>query len=143
MASQSRARRADYRQFVTLTTRWADNDVYGHINNVAYYSFIDTAVNQLMIAARVLDIESSTQIGVVVESGCRYHASARYPDVIHAGVRIGHLGNSSVRYEVGLFRNDEDQAIAEGFFVHVFVGREDRRPQPMSVPLKQFLQTLV
>ncbi|WP_297801867.1 thioesterase family protein [uncultured Brevundimonas sp.] len=142
MSREKPANRADYRQFVALTTRWADNDVYGHINNVAYYGFIDTAVNQLLIEAGVLDVEASTQIGVVVESGCRYHASAHYPDTIHAGVRVGHLGNSSVRYEVGLFRNDEDQAIAEGFFVHVFVGREDRRPQAMSAALKAYLQTL-
>ena len=142
MSHKKPANRDDYRQFVTLTTRWADNDVYGHINNVAYYGFIDTAVNQLLIEAGVLDVEASTQIGVVVESGCRYYASACYPDTIHAGVRVGHLGNSSVRYEVGLFRNEADEAIAEGFFVHVFVGREDRRPQPMSAPLKVFLQTL-
>lgn len=143
MASQSRANRADYRQFVALTTRWADNDVYGHINNVAYYGFIDTAVNQLLIEAGLLDVNASSQIGVVVESGCRYHASAHYPDIIQAGVRVGHLGNSSVRYEVGLFRNDESEALAEGFFVHVMVDREDRRPKAMSAPLKAFLQTLV
>ena len=143
MGSQPRAVRADFRRFVTLSTRWADNDAYGHINNVAYYSFIDTAVNALMIEAGVLDVEASGQIGVVVESGCRYHAPARYPDTIHAGVRIGHLGNSSVRYEVGLFSNDADEAVAEGFFVHVFVGREERRPQPMSEALKAFLLTLV
>lgn len=143
MSREQPARRADYRQFVTLTTRWADNDVYGHINNVAYYGFIDTAVNQLLIEAGLLDVAASPQIGVVVESGCHYRASAHYPDVIHAGVRVGHLGNSSVRYEVGLFRNDESEALAEGFFVHVMVDREDRRPQPMSAALKGYLQTLV
>ncbi|WP_242914991.1 acyl-CoA thioesterase [Brevundimonas pishanensis] len=142
MSREKPATRDDYRQFVTLTTRWADNDVYGHINNVAYYGFIDTAVNQLLIERGLLDVNASAQIGVVVESGCRYHASAHYPDVMHAGVRVGHLGNSSVRYEVGLFKNDESEALAEGFFVHVMVGRDDRRPQAMAAPLKTFLQTL-
>ena len=143
MSDQQRARRADYAAMVSLTTRWADNDVYGHINNVAYYGFVDTAVNQLLIGQGLLDVEHSSQIGVVVESGCRYFASAQYPDLIHAGVRVGHLGNTSVRYEVGLFRNDEDQALAEAFFVHVFVDRENRRPTPMIASLKQYLQSLV
>lgn len=143
MASKLRGRRSNYARMVPITTRWADNDVYGHINNVAYYGFIDTAVNQLLIGEGVLDINRSDQIGVVVESGCRYFASASYPDAIHAGVRVGHLGTSSVRYEVGLFKNDGDEAIAEGFFVHVFVGREDRKPQPMIATLKQYLQSLV
>jgi len=95
MSREKPATRDDYRQFVTLTTRWADNDVYGHINNVAYYGFIDTAVNQLLIERGLLDVNASAQIGVVVESGCRYHASAHYPDVIHAGVRVGHWATAA------------------------------------------------
>nr|WP_312138960.1 acyl-CoA thioesterase [Brevundimonas sp.] len=143
MPSHQRATRADYSRFVTLTTRWADNDVYGHINNVAYYGFIDTAVNQLLIEAGLLNIGASDQIGIVAESGCRYHAPAHYPDVIHAGVRVGKLGNSSVRYEVGLFRNTETEAVAEGFFVHVIVGCKDRRPQPFRPDLRVFLESLI
>lgn len=143
MSSHARATRADYSRFVTLTTRWADNDVYGHINNVAYYGYIDTAVNQLLIEAGLLDLERADVIGVVAESGCRYHEPAHYPDVIHAGVRVGKLGNSSVRYEVGLFRNAEDQAVAEGFFVHVMVGRDNRRPQPVRPELRAFLESLI
>lgn len=143
MSAKAASSRDDYPRFVALTTRWADNDVYGHINNVAYYGFIDTAVNQLLIEAGLLDVAASEVIGVVVESGCRYFASAHYPDVIHAGVRVGHLGNSSVRYEVGLFRNDEPLAVAEGHFVHVMVGRDDRRPTPIPGPLKEFLRQMV
>lgn len=137
-----RGRRSDYARFVRLTTRWADNDVYGHVNNVAYYAFIDTAVNQLLIEAGLLDATESEVIGVAVESGCRYHASAAYPDVIHAGVRVGRIGTSSIRYEVGLFRNEEDDASAEGFFVHVMVARATMRPVPVAADLRAFLETL-
>lgn len=132
--------RADYARFVRLTTRWADNDAYGHINNVAYYAFIDTAVNQLLIEAGLLDVAGSSVIGVAVESGCRYHASAAYPDVIHAGVRVGRVGGSSIRYEVGLFRNDEDTAAAEGFFVHVMVARDTMRPVAAPDALRAFVE---
>lgn len=143
MGERQRGRRGDYVQFVPLTTRWADNDVYGHINNVAYYAFIDTAVNQLLIGQGLLDVTGSPVIGVAAESGCRYHASAAYPDVIHAGVRVGRLGSSSIRYEVGLFRNDEDEATAEGFFVHVMVDRQTMRPVPIPQPLRDWLEGLV
>jgi len=142
MTANGRGLRADYGRFVTLSTRWADNDVYGHINNVAYYGFIDTAVNQLLINAGLLMPQTSPQIFLVVESGCRYHAAASYPDVIHAGVRVAHLGNSSVKYEVGLFANTQDQALAEGHFVHVMVGRDDRRPAPITGDFRTFLEGL-
>lgn len=141
--SGQRGRRGDYRAFVPITTRWADNDVYGHLNNVAYYAYVDTAVNQLLIERGLLDVERSDAIGVVAESGCRYHASAAYPDVIHAGVRVGRLGTSSVRYEVGLFRNDEDEAVAEAYFIHVFVARDSRRPTPIAQGLRDYLAGLV
>ncbi|MBN8529112.1 MAG: acyl-CoA thioesterase [Caulobacterales bacterium] len=137
-----RGRRADYARFVALTTRWADNDAYGHVNNVVYYAFIDTAVNQLLIESGLLDVTGGAVIGVAVESGCRYHASAAYPDVIHAGVRAGRIGASSIRYEVGLFRNDEDQACAEGFFVHVMVARETMRPVAIPDRLRTFAEGL-
>ena len=142
MTERIRGRRGDYGRFVRLTTRWADNDAYGHVNNVAYYAFIDTAVNQLLIEAGLLDVTGSEVIGVAAESGCRFHASAAYPDVIHAGVRVGRLGSSSIRYEVGLFRNDEDEATAEGFFVHVMVRRETMRPAAIPEALRAFLDGL-
>jgi len=128
---------------VPLTTRWADNDVYGHINNVTYYALVDTAVNQLLIEQGLLDIERSDVIGVVAESGCRYHASAAYPDRIEAGVRVGRLGSSSVRYEVGLFRQGEDEALAEAHFVHVYVQRQSMRPTPIAQGLRDYLTGLV
>jgi acyl-CoA thioester hydrolase len=142
MTERSRGKRGDYRRFVRLSTRWADNDAYGHINNVAYYAFIDTAVNQILIEAGLLDVHRSAIIGVAAESGCRFHASAAYPDVIHAGVRVGRSGTSSIRYEVGLFRNDEEEATAEGFFVHVMVRRETMRPAAIPEALRAFLEEL-
>lgn len=137
-----RGSRADYVRFVALTTRWADNDAYGHVNNVVYYALIDTAVNQLLIQAGLLDVTGGAVIGVAVESGCRHHASAAYPDVIHAGVRVGRVGTSSIRYEVGLFRNDEDQACAEGFFVHVMVARQTMRPVAVPEDLRAFVEAM-
>lgn len=142
MVDRVRGVRADYRAFVPLTTRWADNDVYGHINNVTYYALVDTAVNQLLIEAGLLDVGRSPVIGVVAESGCRYHASAAYPDRIEAGVRVGRLGSSSVRYEVGLFRAGEIEPLAEAFFVHVMVDRETMRPQPIAQAMRDFLAGL-
>jgi acyl-CoA thioester hydrolase len=134
--------RADYVRFRPITTRWMDNDAYQHVNNVVYYSFFDTAVNQMLIEAGVLDIAASPAIGLVVETQCRYFASISFPDVVHAGVRVAKLGSSSVRYEIGLFRNDEDTASAEGYFVHVFVDRATNRPRPMSDQTRSFLETL-
>lgn len=136
-------RRADYARFDLITTRWADNDVYGHVNNVAYYAWIDTAVNRLLIEAGALDVVNGAVIGVAVESGCRYHASAAYPDVIHAGVRVARVGTSSVRYEVGLFRNDEDAACAEGHFTHVYVERSTMRPTPLPNALRAAVEAMV
>lgn len=134
--------RADYRAFQHITTRWMDNDIYGHINNVVHYSLFDTAVNGWLIERNVLDIHGSEQIGLVVETGCRYFSEMAFPDRISAGIRIARLGSSSVRYEVGLFRNDEETAAAEGFFVHVYVGRESHRPQPLNAALKSALESI-
>lgn len=124
-------RRADYVRFEPIETRWADNDVYGHVNNVAYYGYFDTAVNRALVAEGLLDIERGDPIGLVVETGCRYFAPAAFPDALEAGLRIARLGTSSVRYEIGIFRSGEDEAIAEGFFIHVYVDRETRRPKPL------------
>ena len=132
--------RAAYPRHVPITTRWADNDVYGHVNNVVYYAFFDTAVNGLLVEAGALDIAQSPVIGLVVETGCRYHAPLAFPDRVTAGVRVARIGRSSVRYEIGLFRGDADAASAEGFFVHVYVDRATRRPVPLPEPLRSVLE---
>lgn len=136
-------RRADYRAFTEITTRWNDNDLYGHMNNVVHYALFDTAVNRWLIDNGVLDIHHGEQIGLVVETGCRYHGEIAYPDLVTAGLRVARLGTSSVRYELGLFRNDSDEAAAEGFFVHVYVDRETRRPSPLNAPLRAALETVL
>jgi len=123
--------RSNYRHFQRIPTRWMDNDVYGHVNNVVYYSYFDTVVNQYLIEQGVLDIERSPTIGLVVETHCEYFAPITFPDVVHAGLRVAKLGNSSVRYEIGLFRNDAGAAAAQGHFVHVYVERASRRPAPL------------
>lgn len=137
-----RVTRAAYRAFTTITTRWMDNDVYGHLNNVVHYSLFDTAVNQMLVRAALIDFAAGPVIGLVVESGCRYHASISFPDTVHAGLRIAHLGRSSVRYEIGLFREDDDEAAAEGHFVHVYVDRDTRRPVDLPALLRAFLGEL-
>lgn len=133
-AQQEPDRRGDYRHFLTITTRWMDNDVYGHINNVQYYSYFDTVVNRFLIEQGALDIHAGEVIGVVVETHCNFFSSAAFPDDIEAGVRVAHLGRSSVRYEVGLFVEDREQAIAQGHFVHVYIDRLTRKP--VTVPEK-------
>lgn len=134
--------RADYAAFRRITTRWADNDVYGHVNNVVYYSWFDTAVNAHLIEAGVLDIHGGAVIGLVVETGCRYAAPLAFPQAIDAGIRAAHIGISSVRYEVGLFAEGETEAAAEGFFIHVYVDRETRRPVPLPAPLRAALEAI-
>jgi acyl-CoA thioester hydrolase len=142
-ARPQRARRADFKHHRVVTTRWMDNDVYGHVNNVVYYSFFDTAVNAALIEEGLLDTASSAVFGLVVETGCRYSASISFPESIEAGIRVAHLGNSSVRYEVCLFRIGDEQAVAEGHFVHVYVDRKTRRPAPIPADVRAFLQSLV
>ena len=137
-----RALRHEYRRFVAVPTRWMDNDVYGHLNNVVHYSLFDTAVNRTLIEAGLLDIHHGAIIGLVVESGCRYHAPIAYPDIVHAGLRVGRLGRSSVRYEIGLFRGDDPGAAAEGHFVHVHVDRTTRRPVELPADWRSFFESL-
>lgn len=134
--------RAAYRHFVPLTTRWMDNDAYGHLNNVVYYSLFDTAVNQMLIAGGVLDIHQGPVIGLVVETHCNYFASLAFPQAVDAGIRVAHLGQSSVRYEIGLFGADEPLCAARGHFVHVYVDRLTRRPVPLPAPFQALLQGL-
>lgn len=135
--------RADFPVFQSITTRWNDNDVYGHINNVVFYEFLDTVVNRHLIAAGALDIEAGDQIGLVVESGCRFHAPLSFPQVLDAGLRVAKVGNSSVRYEVALFAEGADEAAAEAFFVHVYVDRETRRPKPLGEGFRTVVDRLV
>lgn len=134
--------REAYAHFVELTTRWMDNDVYRHINNVVYYSFFDTAVNQYMLEQGVLDFEASPTISLVVETGCSFFAPVSFPDRVHCGLRVVHLGRSSVRYEIGVFRNDEPLTAARGHFVHVCCDRHSQRPVEMPVGLRAALQRL-
>jgi acyl-CoA thioester hydrolase len=136
-------RRSDYRHFHAITTRWMDNDAYGHVNNVVYYSWFDTVVNQFLITNRVLEVETSPVIGLVIETQCNYFASVAFPDRISAGLRVAKLGNSSVRYEVGIFRNDEETASAQGHFVHVYVDRDTRKPAAIPDAMRNLLQTLL
>ena len=128
-----------YRRFLEIPTRWMDNDVYGHVNNVVYYSYFDTVVNGYLISSGALDIERSRVIGLVVETQCRYFKPITFPDVVYAGLRVARLGNSSVRYEIGIFRNDEDTAAAQGHFVHVYVDRETRRPAALPPEMRRVL----
>jgi acyl-CoA thioester hydrolase len=125
-----------------IQTRWKDNDVYGHVNNVEYYSYFDTAINAWLIREGGLDIERGEIIGLCVESHCEFKAALTFPEVIEVGLRVGHLGKSSVRYELGIFREGGDEVTAEGHFVHVFVERETRRPTAIPPPLRAALERL-
>ena len=131
-----------YRHFRDIPTRWADNDVYGHVNNVVYYSWFDTAVNAYLIEAGALDIHAGRVIGLVVETGCRYARALAFPETVEAGIRVARIGTSSVRYEVGLFARGDAEAAAEGFFVHVYVDRDTRRPAPLPPELRAALDAI-
>jgi acyl-CoA thioester hydrolase len=134
--------RHTYPVFRPITTRWMDNDVYGHVNNVVYYSWFDTAVNAWLIEQGVLDIHHGETIGLVIETRCNYFAPLAFPQTVEAGIRVAHLGGSSVRYEVGLFAQGAEQAAAQGHFTHVYVDRQTRRPVPLPAPLRALLETL-
>ena len=138
-----RGTRADYRFFLPIPTRWMDNDVYGHVNNVTYYSFFDSAVNTYLIEVGGLDIHEGEVIGFVVSSSCDYFASIAFPERIEIGLRVGKLGNSSVQYELAIFKQGEDEACAAGRFVHVFVDRASNRPVPIPETLRQALARLL
>lgn len=135
--------RADYRHFQPITTRWHDNDIYGHVNNVTYYSFFDSAVNTYLIERGGLDIHDGSVVGFVVSSSCDYFASIAYPDLIEVGLRVAKLGNSSVQYELAVFKVGEDEACAAGRFVHVFVDRASNLPVSIPDILREALQVLV
>jgi acyl-CoA thioester hydrolase len=131
-----------YKAFRPITTRWMDNDAYGHVNNVVYYSWFDTAVNAYLIERGVLDIHTGETIGLVIETQCNYFASLAFPQDVEAGIRVAHLGKSSVRYEVGLFAKGEALTAAKGHFVHVYVDKKTRRPVALPLPLQSVLETL-
>lgn len=135
--------RDDYHVFYPVTTRWADNDIYGHVNNVTYYAYFDTAANRYLIEQGGLDISDSTVVGYVVSSGCEYHAPVAYPDDLEAGLRVDRLGNSSVRYGIAIFRRGESEAVAHGYFVHVFVERETDRAVPIPAGLRAALERIL
>ena len=137
------APRTAYPHFLSIATRWMDNDVYGHVNNVVYYSYFDTVVNEYLIRSGVLDIEHGTTIGLVVETQCNYFAPIVFPDRIDAGLRVVRLGTSSVRYEVGLFREGDAEPAAQRHFVHVYVDRETRRPVALPDRLRAALEPLL
>jgi acyl-CoA thioester hydrolase len=134
--------RADYRAFYEIPTRWMDNDVYGHVNNVHYYSYFDTALAHFLMREGGLDPWRSEVIGFCVESGCQFRRAVRFPERITAGLRVTKLGRSSVRYEIGLFRDDDQETAADGHFVHVFVTRSEQRPTPIPDGIRAALARL-
>jgi acyl-CoA thioester hydrolase len=134
--------RVDYAHFHAITTRWLDNDAYGHVNNVVYYNWFDTIVNELLISGGVLDIVHGPVIGLVIESACTYFSPVAFPDRITAALRVAALGNSSIRYELAIFRNDDDLASAQGHLVHVCVERVSRQSTPIPDPMRSLLQSI-
>ena len=135
--------RSAYRHFQPITTRWMDNDAYGHVNNVVYYSFFDTVVNSYLVNAAVLDIHQGEVIGLVAETHCNYFAPLAFPQTVEAGLLVAHVGKSSVRYEVGLFAEGAPHTAAAGHFVHVYVERGTNRPVPLPQALVLALQPLI
>jgi acyl-CoA thioester hydrolase len=143
VSSAERPSPADYPHRRAIPTRWKDNDVYGHVNNVEYYSYFDTVINAWLVAEGGLDIHGGDVIGLCVESHCEFHAPLAFPDTVEAALRVGHLGRSSVRYEIGLFREGEGEPAATGWFVHVFVDRETRRAVAIPPAMRLALERLV
>ncbi|MBK5115872.1 MAG: acyl-CoA thioesterase [Thermoleophilia bacterium] len=142
--SEKPSGRADYPHFLEIPTRWNDNDVYGHVNNVDYYAFFDTVINEWLINRGGLDIHGGGgAIGVCAESHCSYREALSFPETVEAGLRVGKLGNSSVRYEIGIFKAGEEQAGASGWFVHVFVDPQSREPVPIPEGIRASLEQLV
>jgi acyl-CoA thioester hydrolase len=141
--SEGAESRDAYPHIETLQTRWADNDVYGHVNNVEYYAFFDTVINAWLIEAGGLDIHRGAVIGLCAESHCAFHAPLAFPETVEAALRVGHLGRSSVRYEIGLFAAGRDDPAAMGWVVHVFVDRDARRAVEIPAPLRAALEQLV
>ena len=142
MPEKPQITRAEYTHFQSLPTRWTDNDIYGHVNNALYYAFFDTAINEYLIAEGGLDINAGAVIAFAVESQCQYFRPLAFPGMIEVGLRVGKLGNSSVRYELAIFKQGEPLAVAAGYFVHVFVDRETQRSVPIPTPIRTALERL-
>ncbi len=142
MARLTPATRDAYRWFCPITTRWHDNDLYGHVNNVTYYSYFDTVANTYLIAQGGLDIHQGDVVGFVVNSGCQYFAPVAFPDALEGGLRVNRLGTSSVEYGLAIFVAGQEQAVAQGHLVHVFVNRTTQRPVPLPEPLRAALAAL-
>ena len=140
---QTQKNRSDFRAFSTLTTRWIDNDIYGHMNNAVHYQLFDTAVNGHLLEYGVLDLKLGKTVLLVVETGCQYFKELAFPDIITAGIKVSKLGTSSVTYAVGLFSGDENVAAAQGHFVHVNVNRQTRRPSELSSETINYLNSLM
>lgn len=134
--------RNDYRYFLSIPTRWKDNDLFGHVNNVEYYSFVDTVITTFLVRVGGLDVHRGALVALCAESHCIFKREVSFPETIEAGLRVVHVGRSSVRYEIGLFCERDAEPAAEAWFVHVFVGREDRIPQPLPTPLREALQSI-
>ena len=133
---------SEYNYFCELSTRWNDNDIYGHMNNIIYYALFDTAVNKWLIKNKLVDIKNGQNIGLIVQSGCNYFSSFEYPENINAGIRVTKIGKSSVRYEVGLFKEKEELSSADGFFIHVYVDRKTNKPIALDYNFKNTLDTI-
>jgi acyl-CoA thioester hydrolase len=143
MAETQHEIRERYPHFLAIPTRWIDNDVYGHVNNVRYYEFFDTVINRYLIVAGGLDIHTDDVIGIAVETMCRFHRPIVFPDIVDAGLRVAKIGTSSVRYEVGLFRSGDALPAATGHFVHVFVTRTTQRPTPIPDRIRTALERVL
>lgn len=143
MARASPWSRDDFALFRRLQTRWSDNDLYGHMNNVVHYALFDTAINGWLVEKELLELRNGKIIGLVVETGCCYFSELAFPDKVVAGIRIAHVGTSSVRYEIALFRGEEERAAAQGHFVHVYVDRETRKPQPIDQSFRGQLEEFI
>ena len=143
MSRPTPPKREAYPHFLTIPTRWNDNDTYGHVNNAVYYYFIDTVVNCYLIDNGLLDLKTSNTIGLAVDTGCRFFDSVEYPDIVHAGLRVSKLGNSSVTYDIGIFKNDDQSAAAQGHFVHVYVDEKTRRPVKISDMMRKKLTEIL
>ena len=143
MARASPWSRDDFALFRRLQTRWSDNDLYGHMNNVVHYALFDTAINGWLVEKELLDLQNGNIIGIVGETGCSYFSELAFPDKVVAGIRIAHVGTSSVRYEIALFRGEEERAAAQGHFVHVYVDRETRKPQPIDQSFRGQLEEFI
>lgn len=140
---KSRPRRGDFARFSVIPTRWADNDVFGHVNNVQYYAFFDTAVNEALVREGLLDLKSSAIVGLVVETACTYFESVAFPDVLEVGIAIERAGTSSLTYRLAVFRQGAEEAAAAGRFVHVYVDRASQRPVPLPDGLRRYAEALM